>query len=105
MDFENLKLNCECGGKMEKIVTKWKGIDVRGWKCIKCNEEVINPTDAQKALEVERARKKNLLTVKLRRVGKSNVVTLPQALIEAENLKEGQMLEWKIEGEKLVLTP
>lgn len=104
MEFENLKLICECGGKMEKITTEWKGIEVRGWKCNKCKEEIINPVDAQKALEIERARKKNLLTVKLRKVGKSNVVTVPQPLIEAENLKAGQKLEWKIEGGKLVLT-
>ena len=104
MEFENLKLKCECGGKMEKITTNWKGVAVRGWKCTKCNEELINPVDAQKALEIERARKKNLLTVKLRKVGKSNVVTVPQPLIEAENLKAGQKLEWSIEGGKLVLT-
>ena len=52
MEFENLKLKCECGGKMEKIRTEWKGIEVRGWKCSKCNEEIINPSDAQKALEL-----------------------------------------------------
>ncbi len=104
MEFENLKLRCECGGDMKKITTEWKGIEVRGWKCTKCDEEVINPVDAQKALEIERARKKNLLTVKLRRVGKSNVVTVPQPIIKAENLKEGQKLEWKIEKGKLILT-
>ncbi len=105
MEFENLKLKCECGGKMEKIRTEWKGMEVRGWRCNKCHEEVINPADAQKALEIERARIKNLLTVKLRKVGKSKVVTIPQPIIEAENLKEGQKLEWKIEAGKLVLTP
>lgn len=30
MDFETLKLECECNGDMEKITTKWKGIEVRG---------------------------------------------------------------------------
>ena len=105
MDFENLKLKCECGGNMEKIQTEWKGIVVRGWKCKKCEEEIINPIDAQKALEIERARKKNELKVKLRKVGKSNVVTVPSKIMEVENLKTGQKLEWSIEGKKLVLTP
>lgn len=105
MEFENLKIKCECGGNMEKIKTEWKGIEVRGWRCKKCNEEVLNPIDAQKALEIEKARKKNLLTVKLRKVGKSNIVTVPRPIIEAENLKEGQKLEWGIENGKLVLTP
>ena len=89
---------------MEKIATEWKGTGVRGWKCSKCGEEVIDPADAQKALEIERARKKNLLTVKLRKVGKSNVVTVPMPIMEAENLREGQRLKWKIEGRRLVLT-
>ena len=103
MDFENLTLKCQCKGKMQKIKIVWKGIEVRGWKCVKCNEEIINPMDARKALEIEKARKKDLLKVKLRVVGKSKVVTIPQPIIEAENLKEGQMLEWKIERGKLVL--
>lgn len=89
---------------MEKIKTEWKCIQVRGWKCRKCDEEVINPIDAQKALEIERARKSKELEVKLRKVGKSNVVTVPKAIIEAENLKSGQKLEWSIEGKRLILT-
>jgi len=105
MNFENLKLKCECGGSMQKIKTEWKKIHVRGWKCRKCKEEVINPLDAQKALEIEKARKANELKVKLRKVGKSDVVTVPVILKRLENLKSGQELEWSIEDEKLVLTP
>ena len=104
MDFENLKIKCECNGKMEKITTVWKGIEVRGWKCMRCKEELIHPADAQKALEIDRARKNNKLTVKLRKVGKSNVVTVPQTLIEIENLKAGQLLRWGIEGKKMTLS-
>ncbi len=51
MEFEDLRLKCACGGKMEKITTEWKGIEVRGWKCSKCDEEVINPVDAQRQLQ------------------------------------------------------
>ncbi|MDP2750812.1 MAG: hypothetical protein Q8O89_08330 [Nanoarchaeota archaeon] len=105
MEFENLKLKCECGGNMDKIKTSWKGIDVRGWKCSKCSEEIINPADAQKALELEKARKKNLFVVKLRTVGKSKVVTIPRSIIEAEKLKDGQKMEWKLERGRLVLVP
>ena len=88
---------------MEKQDTEWKGILVRGWKCKKCNEELINPVDAQKALEIEKARKNNKLKVKLRRVGKSDVVTVPIILKELENLQTGQEMEWSIEGNKLTL--
>ena len=105
MDFENLKLKCECGGSMKKIKTEWKGISVNGWKCKKCGEEIINPIDAQKALGIEKARKENKLKVKLRRVGKSDVVTIPTIIKKIENLRTGQELEWSIENKKLVLEP
>ena len=59
MEFENLKLKCECGGKMNKIKTDWHGIEVS---------------------------------------------TIPQPIMEAENLKEGQKMKWRIEDSRLVLT-
>tara|TARA_Y100000310_G_C20699965_1_gene828823 strand:+ start:1001 stop:1318 length:318 start_codon:yes stop_codon:yes gene_type:complete len=105
MDLEKLQLKCECKGMMKKTQLKWKGIEVRGWVCSKCKEELIHPEDAQKALNIEKARKKNALKVKLRKVGKSNVVTVPIAIMESENLKDGQQLEWSVEGKKLILLP
>jgi len=36
---------------MEKIKIQWNGIGVRGWKCKKCEGEIINQVDAQKALD------------------------------------------------------
>ncbi len=103
MNFENLKLRCECNGDMKRITTIWKDIEVRGWRCSKCNEELIHPVDAQKALEIDRARRNNELTVKLRKVGKSNVVTVPKPIMETERLKTGQLLQWSINGKKMVL--
>ncbi|MBI2142775.1 hypothetical protein HYU20_00320 [Candidatus Woesearchaeota archaeon] len=79
--------------------TVWKGIKVRAWKCGKCGEELIHPLDAQRALEIERARKNKELTVKLRRVGKSAVITVPQVLKEIYHIKEGRKVEWNVEGE------
>jgi|SRR3989344_8168982 len=105
MNLENLKMECECGGRLENINTDFKGIPVRGWKCKKCGEELMHPTDAQKALEIERARKNNELTVKLRKVGKSNIVTIPQTIMKLENFRSGQKLKWDFEGDKLVLSP
>ena len=54
MEFENLKLKCECKGNMKPIKTEWKGISVKGWKCEKCHEEVLNPIDSQKAEDTQR---------------------------------------------------
>tara|TARA_Y100000310_G_scaffold172609_2_gene172726 strand:+ start:1709 stop:2026 length:318 start_codon:yes stop_codon:yes gene_type:complete len=105
MNFDKIKLKCECGGSMQKAQLDWKGISVRGWTCKSCKEELVHPEDAQKALELERARKKNALKVKLRKVGKSSVVTVPHVIMESEKLKDGQILEWSVEGDKMVLVP
>ena len=98
--FGKLKLVCGCGGETEETLTTWKGISVRAWKCNKCGEELIHPIDAQRALEIARARKNNELVVKLRKVGKSAVITMPQVIKETYNIKEGEKVEWKVEGEK-----
>lgn len=97
----NMKLICGCGGKTEVIETAWKGIKVRAWKCSKCAEELIHPEDAQRALEISRARKK--LVVKLRKVGKSAVITVPQVLMDNYKLTEGGKAEWSIAGQDLFL--
>ncbi len=95
----NLKLVCECGENALETQIVWKGIKVRAWKCRKCGEELIHPIDAQRALEIERARKNKELTVKLRRVGKSTVITVPQILKAVYHIKEGRKAEWNVEGE------
>lgn len=95
----NLKLVCECGENALETQTIWKGIKVRAWKCRKCGEELIHPIDAQRALEIDRARKSKELTVKMRRVGKSSVITVPHVLKEIYHIKEGRKVEWDVEGE------
>jgi hypothetical protein len=72
---------------------------------MKCGDEILNPIDAQRALEIHKAKKQKRLKVKLRRVGKSDVVTVPTILKQHKNLKSGQELEWSVEGQNLVLTP
>ena len=50
---------CDCGGIMERWNTTWKGIEVDGWRCVECGEGMIEPKDAQRALEEHRRVKKN----------------------------------------------
>lgn len=97
--FGKMKLVCECGGESQEALMAWKGIKVRSWKCGKCGEELINPLDAQRALEIVRARKNKELTVKLRKVGKSTVITVPQILKDTYNIDERKKVEWSVEGE------
>ena len=99
IQFGKLKLVCECGGKPEEVKTVWNGVKVRAWLCKKCDEELIHPLDAQRALEIVRARKNKELTVKLRKVGKSTVITIPQILKDMYNIKEGKKAEWSVEEE------
>lgn len=104
MNFDHLTITCSCGGTMKKMMSTWKGIEVKGWRCKRCKEEVINPLDAQKALEIDKARKAKQLQVKVRRVGKSDVVTLPTVIKEVMHLKTGQMVEWNVKGGKVMLS-
>lgn len=96
-------MECECGGKMEKIKTSLKGFEVRGWRCSKCKEILIHPVDADIVNNILNTKKKNKLKVKLRTVGKSKVVTVPHIFMEKLNLKEGMKLEWDFKDGKLFL--
>ena len=97
-DLNKLRINCGCGGRMQNTITTWRGIKVRGWKCKKCGEEVLNPVDAQKALEIARARKNNELKVKFRKSGKSTIITVPQIITEKFNIREGAKAEWSVKA-------
>src|SRR4030043_1750280 len=97
-NLDKLTIKCECGGKMQNTLTTWKGIKIRAWKCKRCGEEVLNPVDAQRALEIARARKKNEFKVKFRKCGKSTIITVPQIITERFNIREGAKAEWSVKA-------
>jgi len=94
--LDGMKITCSCGGRTEKKITKWKGIPVRAWKCKKCGEEIIHPLDAERALIIAKAIKNKEFSVKVRRVGKSLTMTIPQKLAKFADLHEGTIANWNI---------
>ena len=94
--LDNIKIECPCGGKTKKIKAKWKDIPVRGWKCIKCGEEILHPLDAEKAMVIAKAIENKELSVKVRRVGKSLIMTIPSKLAKYAELREGSKASWGI---------
>jgi len=95
-NIADLKIGCPCGGSTKKIETTWHGITVRAWKCKKCNEEIFHPLDAQKAMEIVKARENHALSVKVREVGKSLTITVPQSITELFNIHKGGVADWDV---------
>ncbi|MEE9236940.1 MAG: hypothetical protein V3U52_04055 [Thermoplasmata archaeon] len=97
--LEDMKIVCHCGGETEQVRTHWRGIPVRAWRCRKCGEEMIHPSDAQRALVIARAIDRGEFRVKVRQVGKSLTLTIPRKLVEAYGLEVGEIAEWGVESE------
>lgn len=97
--MDDVRLVCHCGGKMEKVRTVWRDMPVRGWRCQKCKDEALHPGDAQRALELIRARDRGEFQVKVRQVGRSLVLTVPRRLAEAYGLEEGGDAEWGVDSD------
>ncbi len=94
--LDKIKIECSCGGKTKNIMTHWKGIPVRGWKCVKCGEEILHPLDADKAMAIAKAIENKEFSVKVRRVGKSLTMTVPSKLAKYAELHEGTIANWGI---------
>ncbi|MCK5561883.1 MAG: hypothetical protein KAJ51_14885 [Thermoplasmata archaeon] len=95
-DLDKIKITCSCGGKTKKITTAWKKIPVRAWKCNKCGEEILHPLDAEKAMIIAKAIENKEFSVKVRKVGKSLTMTIPNKLAKYMDLHEGIIANWGI---------
>ncbi len=98
--LDKVKIKCPCGGGTKKIKTKWKGIPVRAWKCNKCGEEILHPLDAENAMMIAKAIENKELSVKVRKVGKSLIMTVPNKLVKYAELHEGTIANWSINSKK-----
>jgi hypothetical protein len=96
-DLESIKMVCSCRGRYIPMVTQYKGVEVRGWKCKKCHDILLHPVDVQRVLEVEQAKKDKKLDVKVRKINRSLVVTIPEIL--TKKIKPGITASWSLAGE------
>ena len=85
-----------CGKKMKDADVELRGFALKGFKC-SCGETAFNP------LDVEMVRKAVNGNVKARRVANSLVITLPRPLARLARIKEGDVLNWLVSKNRLIL--
>lgn len=79
-----------CGGMLGKHSEISEGVLIRGWKCKKCGEGFFPSTEMLR-WEVLTGRRKKFAR-KVRCVGTSKVVTLPEEIIAKENIHESDFI-------------
>jgi len=89
INLDTLKPKCECGGTMKKVVTRFENYKVRGWRCPKCKEELIDPRDAQPILKMKKLKSKGF-TSTVGKVGNSLVVRIPSLVARALHVQKGE---------------
>ena len=65
--------------KMKKSATRLGGIEVRAWKCEACNEAILHPADAQKALLIAKLNK-DAAEVKVGEIREAPYIRFPKEL-------------------------
>jgi len=81
---------------MKEAQVEFAGFKLKGFKC-GCGEEALSPAD------VELVRQLKHEPIKARRVAHSLVITLPKPLAEIADIREGDMLNWTISGNQLIV--
>jgi len=81
-------MECECGGVMKPKSFNVEGFAVRGWECEKC-KRIDYSDDINFALTVKKF-KNSGISLKLRQVGDTVVITIPKEIREALELKAGK---------------
>jgi len=75
-----------CKGRLKRHVEVSEGVRIRGWKCQKCLETFFTSSEMLR-WEVLTGRRKSLAR-RIRVVGHSKVVTLPEKLVEEEKIHD-----------------
>jgi ribosomal protein L37AE/L43A len=90
----------KCSKPMEKRAVKIDGDSVRSWRCSRCDEELLHPGDAQKVLLKNKL--KRGIAVKIGKVGRRLVVTIPKEIAEFLSMEKGRTVVAKIADERKV---
>lgn len=88
MELEEDKIKCDCGEWAKPHKFHLEGFIVRGWKCPKCKEEYFSG-DIEKVLLLNKL-KKRPLSVKVGKLGESQIVRIPKEVGAAVGLKVGK---------------
>lgn len=97
------ELTCICGKKAKPVDDlEYKGLLFKGWRC-ECGEAMIDPHYANAYLKYMKLKKKGKLKVKIRKVGNSLVLTIPSAVRELMDLKDGSEVRFEVTEKGLVV--
>ena len=95
-------IKCQkCSKPMEKRTVKIEGESVRAWRCSRCNEEILHPEDAQRVLLKNKL--KRGIAVKIGKVGRRLVVTIPKEIAEFLSMEKGCTVVARIADERKVV--
>ena len=85
-----------CNGQMKRDFMQMEGMKVRAWKCIKCEEIVLHPEDAQKMLVFNKM--KRGIPVKVGTLGESLIIRFPKEVAEFYKISKGGEVVLKAEN-------
>lgn len=103
-DLWDAQHKCDvCNKIMKKDKAMLAGIQVRSWKCLSCNNTVLHPEDAQRALFLNKL--KRGVKVKVGKLGESLIFRFPKEIADFYEIKKGEDLIIKANDEnKLEIT-
>ncbi|UCH90079.1 MAG: AbrB/MazE/SpoVT family DNA-binding domain-containing protein [Thermoplasmata archaeon] len=82
-----------CKGKLRKHKELKDEVEIKGWKCSKCKETYFSSNELLK-WEIFSGRRKNNVR-KIRKVGNSFTVTLPNTFVRADNINNNDLAIFK----------
>lgn len=88
--FDNTILCKNCNKKMQPILVRRNGFNLRALECKDCKNQILHPEDLKEYSNFENIKNKNF-KVKLRFVGNSYAVSIPREIIDFMNDQEDEM--------------
>lgn len=96
--YENDILCKNCNKRTVKGHIIRDGFKIRTWECPGCGKIWHHPLDANEYLKFNKLKQKSF-KVKLRKVGNSFSATIPNEIIEFEDIKmEGRLVDMRLEA-------
>lgn len=96
--YENYILCKNCKVETVKGEINKEGFKIRTWECQRCGKTWHHPLDSNEYLKFNKLKQKHF-KVKLRKVGNSFSATIPNEIIEFENIKEeGRLIDMQLES-------
>lgn len=90
-----------CKGKLKNHKERRDKIEIMGWKCTKCGETFFSSNELFRWEVLAGKRKDNVR--KIRKVGNSYTITLPNIYVKADNIQDNDFAIFKKKKEGYLL--